>query len=180
MLLISSKIPVIIQPRILGVCNGIVLSARRANSTITVNRYINGTLVDSTSLSTTDGAFMQTTYTLPTTANYNEYEIIYEPDASATGDKWIRIAELSVIKTEGIRIVTRTFTTNENGNGFVSAFSKEWLVSAVSTDPNEHVYLIPYVMSGNNRLMCFSSDDNAPYASKTFNVTLGVIPKSSL
>lgn len=179
MLFILSKIPVIIQPRILGICNGIVLSARRENSTIKVNRYINGELVDSTPLSTADGAFMQTTYTLPKSANYNEYEIVYEPDASATGDKWIRIAELNVVKTEGIRFVTRTFTTNENGNGFVSAFSKEWIVSAVSTDANENVYLIPYVTNGNNRLMCFSAD-NAPYASKTFNVTLGVIPKESL
>lgn len=180
MLFISSKIPVIIQPRILGVCNGIVLSARRANSTITVNRYINGTLVDSTPLSTPDGAFMQTTYTLPTKANYNEYEIIYEPDANATGDKWIRIAEMNVMKNEGIMFITKTITTNANGTAFISNFTKEYVIYANSINNTDNIALTPYVGDGNNRLLCISVDTTAPYANKTFDVMLGVIPRSSL
>ena len=180
MLFISSQIPVIIQPRILGVCNGIVLSARRANCTIKVNRYINGTLVDSTPLSTADGAFMQTTYTLPTKANYNEYEIVYEPDTSAAGDKWVRIAELNVIKNEGIRFITKSITTNANGTTFISNFTKEYVIYANSINNTDNIALTPYVGDGNNRLLCISVDTTAPYANKTFDVMLGVIPKSSL
>lgn len=180
MLFISSRIPVIIQPRILGVCNGIVLSARRENSTIKVNRYINGELVDSTPLSTADGAFMQTTYTLPTTANYNEYEIVYEPDTSAPGDKWVRIAEMTVMKNEGIRFITKSITTNANGTAFISNFTKEYVIYANSINNTDNIALTPYVGDGNNRVLCIYADTSAPYANKTFDVMLGVIPKSSL
>lgn len=81
-----------IVPKQQGVCDVVKAVFARYNATITVNRYLNGTLVDATAFATTSGTINRV-LTL-SDADHNEYEIVFSPSGSGA---WVELCYLDVM-----------------------------------------------------------------------------------